>query len=391
MYLIGPLRELIEACWHQQRFERPSTVKILETLSFARRSMVASDTLPSASKVSTLNCWHGNIPFPDFKEYLFVQPGSIIFRGPEQPMYVCDNHAIRSVEPSGAVTTFAGTNEAGYNDSGKTTALFNEPACIAYYAAKDEYYVADSGNNVVRVIEPKGFVRTFAGTLASGMEDGDRDKASFWLPYGIAVNQKNGDIFVSDQMGHSIRRITQLGKVTTIAGVPGTSGFLDGPLRDAGHPEGNALLNGPAGIAYDESELCLYIADAFNHAIRKLDFKQNTLTTVAGGGEHGEDGYADQEGRAARFSFPLGVALLSSDSLLVADSDNHRIRKIDLRGGVVSTVAGSGEQGDTDGITPLTSTFNQPKAICVHPITPTATSCFIADSANGTVRKLVLI
>jgi len=116
------------------------------------------------------------------------------------------------------------------------------------------------------------------------------------------------------------------------------------------------------------------------------------LSTVAGGGEYGEAGYADQPGLAARFCFPLGVALLGSDSLLVADSFNHRIRKIDLAGGVVSTVAGqSGEQGHVDR-SALTSTFNQPKAIFVsRKSKSTATSCFIADSANCTIRELVLI
>ena len=176
-----------------------------------------------------------------------------------------NNHRIRKIDIStGEVTTFAGTgttgvNQGGFLDGPGNTARFNNPKGIAI-DANDNLYIADTGNNSIRKIDPSGNVTTYAGSGVLGFVDGASDQARFRVPTGVEVDA-NGIVYVVDQNNHSIRRVDTNGKVTTIAG-DGTFGSTDGVGEAArfGTPEGIAI--GPNGE--------LFITDLNNSLIRKI-------------------------------------------------------------------------------------------------------------------------
>jgi len=212
----------------------------------------------------------------------------------------------------------------------------------------------------------------------AGSRDGVKLTASFHRPYGIAIDQRNGDMFVPDYGGHTIRKITQQGLVGTIAGKDGVRGFQDGHAS-------SALFWSPAGLFFDVKERCLYIADSGNNRIRKLEMQTGMVSTIAG---ITEKGYQDGDVSVAKFSDPCGVTLFTKDkaqSILVADSANNKIRKIQLEDGkvTVKTIAGSAV-GSRDGKS-LLARFNCPLSLCVHPFAPI---CFVADTQNNTIRQL---
>ena len=170
-------------------------------------------------------------------------------------------------------------------------------------------------------------VNTFAGTGTAGFANGANTAAQFNNPIGVAVDS-SGNLYVADTDGHRIRKITSTGVVTTLAGT-GTAGHHDGT--------GTATrFNFPHGVAVDSSGI-LYVVDTDNHRIRKIT-STGKVTTLAG---TGTAGHHDGTGTATQFNFPHGVAVDSSGILYVADTDNHRIRKISSAG-VVTTLAGTG-------------------------------------------------
>ena len=165
------------------------------------------------------------------------------------------------------------------------------------------------------------------------------------------------------------------GSVTTVAG--GHEGYGDGPAA-------SAAFYHPAGLSWVPSQNVLYIADAGNGAIRKLDFSTNTVTTVAG---TNASGYQDGTVSQARFNHPFGV-LASPDGtkLYVADTGNNAIRLIDLNAGTVTTIAGNGGLGNTDGVG-AAARFAEPNGLAFD---ATASNIFISDFENEAIRELNL-
>lgn len=213
-------------------------------------------------------------------------------------------------------------------------------------------------------------VTTLAGSRAAGAADGIGTAATFNLPHDVAVDSA-GNVFVADANSYRIRMVTPEGVVTTIAGSPaGTSGFANGKGKDA-------LFNYPTGIAVDDSGI-LYVADSRNHRIRKI-LPDGTVSTLAGSGD---PSFADATGVLARFNEPFDVALDKDGDLYVADSKNHRIRKVTAAGSV-TTVAGSGaEVPFVDGMS-TSATFSLPLYVAVEG----SGDIFIGDSKNNRVRK----
>jgi hypothetical protein len=174
-------------------------------------------------------------------------------------------------------------------------------------------YVADGRNFTIRKILPSGLVTTLAGSAGSAaQQDGTGSGARFLSPTAVAV-AANGEVSVAD--GSAIRRISTTGAVTTIAGSVSFSGNLD----EKGTAASFSL---PQGLALDEAGN-LYVADTFNHTIRKVD-PSGTVTTYAGG--PGIPGSADGTAAAVRFAYPAGITLDASGNLFVADMDNAKIR-----------------------------------------------------------------
>jgi len=281
-------------------------------------------------------------------------------------VYVTDsvNHLIRKITPAGVVSIFAGSTE-GFANGTVNTAQFDYPSGVAVDSFGN-VYVADHDNNLIRKITPAGVVSTLAGTGTKGFADGTGTEAQFYFPTGVAVDSF-GNVYVADSVNHLIRKITPAGVVSTLAG--STGGFADGTGIAA-------QFNDPTGVAVDSSGN-VYVADANNHRIRKIT-PAKVVSTFAGSTE----GFADSTGTEAQFDFPYGVAVDSPGNVYVADSGNHRIRKI-TPAGVVSTFAGTGSEGHADGIA-TTAQFNYPTGVAVD----SSGNVYVGDFGNNRIRKI---
>ena len=193
--------------------------------------------------------------------------------------------------------------------------------------------VADSGNNALRRVSKAGEVSTLAGNGDEGFADGQGDAARFNCPSGVAL-ANNDEIVVADWGNHAIRVVTPGGAVRTLAG-NGEKGFEDG--------QGAAgRFRYPYGLARDKDGSIL-VTDMGNDAVRRVTM-EGAVSTVAG---NGEKGYADGEGATARFNQPSDVVVDGHGTIVVADRDNHLLRKI--VGRQVTTLAGGSEAGAADG------------------------------------------
>ena len=291
-------------------------------------------------------------------------------------VYVADtaNHTIRKITPAGVVSTLAGlAGSFGSADGTGSAARFNFPDGVAVDAAGN-VYVADSSNNTIRKITPAGVVSTLAGLAGiGGSADGTGSAARFSQPVGVAVDAA-GNVYVTDFSNNTIRKITPAGVVSTLAGSASSRGSADGTGSAARFFQ-------PAGVAVDAAGN-VYVADTFNHTIRKIT-PAGVVSTLAG--LAGSFGSADGTGSAARFNQPTGVAVDAAGNVYVADRSNHTIRKI-TSAGVVSTLAGLAlDPGSTDGIGSA-ARFNRPEGVAVD----AAGNVYVADTFNNTIRKITL-
>jgi sugar lactone lactonase YvrE len=203
---------------------------------------------------------------------------------------------------------------------------------------------------------------------APGTPGGTGSAASFVSPVGFAVDSA-GEVYVADYGNDEIRKITPAGAVTTLAG-SGAQGNADGTGSAAS-------FNYPESVALDSTGN-VYVADYGNNEIRKIT-PAGVVTTLAGSGEKGD---ADGTGSAASFNGPEGVAVDSAGNVYVADYGNNQIRKI-TPAGAVTTLAGSGAQGNADG-TGSAASFNGPEGVAVD----SAGNVYVGDEFNNEIRKI---
>jgi len=232
------------------------------------------------------------------------------------------------------------------------------------FDAGGNMYVADNQNHRIRKITPAGVVSTFAGSGTSGFADGTGTAAQFQAPFGVAVDV-DGNVYVADTYNHRIRKITPAGVVTTLAG-NGTYGYADGDGAVA-------KFYVPKGVAVDLSGN-VFVADENNQRIRKIT-PTGTVTTLAGS----TSGSTDGDVSVAQFSDPAGIAIDAAGNLYI--SAGHRIRKI-TPAGVVSTLAGS-----TKGITDANGSaarFSKPAGVVVD----ADGNVYVADDDNERIRKV---
>ncbi len=303
---------------------------------------------------------------------LFFQPAGIAINSTTN-LLVSDsfNHTIRIITPGGVVTTIAGLpGSAGSADGLGTVARFLGPQGLAVNLA-GLIYVADSGNNAIRAMTTAGVVSTFGGSPSGGSVDGPTTISRFYSPQSIAADS-SGNLYIADAQNSTIRRITQSGNVSLLAGSPGVFGSADATGT-------NALFAAPQGLAVDSSGN-VFVSDTGNHTIRKVS-SVGVVTTVAGAA--GLPGNADGTGTNAHFFGPTGIGLDNANNIYVADTWNHTIRKI-TPAGVVTTVAGSaGYFGSADGPT-NSARLNCPLGVAVRQ----DGSIYVADYGNNSIREL---
>lgn len=304
-------------------------------------------------------------------------------------LYVADygNNLIRKITPAGVVSTLAGSGYQGKIDETGNLASFDGPKGIAA-DAQGNLFVADAGNNRIRKITSAGVVSTIAGSDSTGVLNGIGINATFFGPEGLTVDASD-NVYVADAGNDQIRLVTAAGVVTTFAtNVTSSTGTLapnsfNNPtgvaLDGAGNvyvanylsnnillvnPSGNVSLfagidtisgakNGPANSAtfYFPNSVAIdgtgnvYVSDGVNNLIRKIT-PGGMVSTLAGSGFAGA---VDSTGTAASFSGPAGLAVDASGNVYVADSNNNLIRKI-TPAGVVTTIAGNGQSGAKNGV-----------------------------------------
>ena len=265
---------------------------------------------------------------------------------------------------AGSVTMLAGrAGLAGFANGLAAYSCFSRPSGVAVAADGGAVFIADSDGNRIRCLKD-GAVTTFAGSSKAGGSDGVGAAASFCCPWGLAFGP-GGALYVTELEGRRVRVISPAGAVSTLA----------------------TGLYRPAGIAVDAAGV-VYVADLLHHCVRRIapgaggaGSAGSAIDTLAGGGEIG---FADGAGAEARFNKPAGLALdPATGCLIVADLGNNRIRALDPRTGIVSTLAGSGVRGAADGDADAASFF-RPMGVAVD----ARGGILVADAGNQRVRYI---
>ncbi len=265
------------------------------------------------------------------------------------------------------VTTIAGST-AGHTDAVGTAAQLNGPRAVCI-DNNGYMYVADYTNNLIRKIElATNTVTTLAGST-EGFADGNGTAAKFNGPSGICTDN-NGNLYVADYFNFKIRKIViATGEVTTLTG--SNFGYANGDLA-------SAQFNAPVGICQVGNYL--YVTESINTKIRKIDLVNGVVSTLAGSVQGTTDGI----GEAAQFDGLSGICYDGAGHLYVAEINNHRIRKIVISTGEVTTFAGS-VPGFNNG-TGTSAGFNNPMGLTIS----NQNFMFVVDYGNNRIRKIDL-
>jgi sugar lactone lactonase YvrE len=337
------------------------------------------------------------------------------------------------------ITTAVGTGEKGFAGDGGPApeALLNGPFDVAFDNAGNLYFSDTFNNRIRRVDARSGVISTVAGNGEKGYsgDGGPAAAASLNEPYGIVVGRA-GDIFIADRLNARVRRIDAVsGSITTLAGIG------EAAYGGDGGPAARAGLAEPNGLALDVAERRLYVADVADHRVRVVDLASGTIATFAGTGkaEHSGDGgpareagvfgaravkYAadgmvyilERQGSSLRavdpktgvistiagttargysgdggpaleavFDAPKEMALDRDGSLLIVDTENHAIRRIDHRTGIVTNIVGGRQGGGGDGGLATEAGLDRPHGAVVGP----DGAIYIGDTNNHRIRKVV--
>ena len=294
---------------------------------------------------------------------------SFVFAQPFIPM-------VRRVSPDGTISTAVGTGERGYGgDAGPATRALLDLVHGVAALPDGSFVVDDMGNNRIRRVWPDNTITTVVGTGENGFagDGGPASAAAIALPRGVAA-RPNGELLIADTGNKRVRRVSPAGVISTVAGT-GEAGFSG----DAG-PATAARLNRPFAVAPLPGGAFL-IADLDNNRIRRVA-ADGRITTVAGTGDarfSGDGGPA----HAASLNLPHAVAALPDGGFLIADTYNHRVRRVDSNGRI-TTVAGTGTAGYSgDGGPAIRAELNLPKALAVL---PDGSGFLVGDAGNNRVR-----
>jgi len=294
-------------------------------------------------------------------------------------LYIADagNNRVRKVSLAGTISTVAGNGTAGYSGDGGQAAKaeLNGPAGVIVDSAGN-LYIADTMNNVVRMVSPSGTISTVAGGGAAFIGDGGpATSAQLSTPAGLAVDS-GGNLYIADAGFNRVRKVAPGGTITTVAGAGSASYWGDGG------PATGAQLNNPGSVSLDAAGN-LYIADTGNNRVREVS--GGIINTIAGGSGNG---YSGDGGAAtsALLNAPQGAAVDSSGNLYIADSGNYVIREV-TPSGAISTVA-----WDNSCCFPLgdfgpaaSARLSAPQGVALGVVAGTV---YIGENGAGRVRKV---
>ncbi len=282
----------------------------------------------------------------------------------------------------GTLGTIAGNGEPGYAGDGgpATAASLNEPKSLAL-DGNGGLYIADSENHCVRKVDlATGVISTVAGLCGAAEPLTGREAGP--PPADEPTLEEDDPLGDPSTEAHT--------KFAQLADLSGTVRFVVGAvpkgvrLTGDGGPATEATLNFPSALAVDGE--ALYIADTMNHRVRRVDLHTGGIQTIAGTGQHrfsGDGGPAT----AATLNEPCALALDGKGSLFIADQSNNRVRRVDLKTGLISTVAGTGESGYAgDGMPAVESPLAGPSGLAIGP----DGALYVADTFNGRIRRIDL-
>jgi uncharacterized protein (TIGR03437 family) len=313
---------------------------------------------------------------PAINALLSFSPGGVAVDNTGR-VYIADqqNNRIRRVDTAGVITTVAGDGSGTFSGDGgqATSAGFSHPPRVVADSAGNFYFGINGGR--IQKVDTKGIITTYVGTggfVFSG-DGGLATSASIsQVAAGVAVDGQ-GNFYFVDQAFYRIRKVNAAGIISTIAG-NGTQGY-----SGDGGPALNAQIDVVVGVGADNAGN-VYIADANNHRVRKVDLSGN-ITTVAG---TGTAGYSGDGGQAvnAQISAPCAVAVDGAGNLYICDTGNSTVRKVDTAG-IITTVGGTGKpQLDVDGVPATTTSLGTLEDMAVD----AAGNIYIVDYAR--IRKI---
>jgi sugar lactone lactonase YvrE len=292
------------------------------------------------------------------------------------------NHRIRRVDPhTGNIVTVAGNGTAGYAGDGgaATEASLNEPYGIAVDLAGN-LFAADRHNHCVRRVDGiSGVITTCAGNGAAGFagDGGPATEAGLVEPNGLAFDISRERLFIADVGDHRVRVVDLVvGSIATFAGTGEAAHSGDGgPAASAGVFGARAVKVSAVGR--------VYILERQGSTLRGVDPDSGVITTIAGTGARG---YAGDGGpaRAAVFDAPKEFALAPGGDILVVDTENHAIRQIDARTGIVATIAGGHKGSEGDGGAATAAGLGRPHGVVCGP----DGAIYIGDTENHRIRRL---
>ena len=287
-------------------------------------------------------------------------------------LFIADrqNNRIRMVNSAGIISTIAGSTSGFSGDGGPAvSAQISDPRGIAIDSTGN-LFIADSGNNRIRMINPAGIITTFAGGAAGFSGDGGAaTSAQLALPVDVAADAA-GNIFIADRGNYRVRTVNAARVITTAAG-----------RTDDGGPASSAQLNYPNVVAADRAGN-LYIADTDSQRVRKVT-TTGMISTIAGNGAQGFSGDGGPAA-SAQLNYPAGVTVDANGTVFIADTRNGRIRKV-TPGGTITTIAGNGKSGfGGDGGPATSALLSEPSAVAVD----VTGNLLISDTGNQRVRKV---
>jgi hypothetical protein len=313
--------------------------------------------------------------------------------------YVADQKAnqVRKITPSGIISTFAGTGAAGYSGDGgaATSAQLNGPMDVIVDGA-GFVYISDTNNNVVRMVDNRGIISTYAGqyyapgttppavcsAATNSVGDGCAgNQIILNTPVGLVFCHAQ-NLHIADELDNRVRTVDRIGYNTFTQVGDGKNGYNgDGELNTS------AELNGPMGLDMDAANY-IYVADSGNHIIRKTlltGTTPNPISTVAGtpgaAGNSGDGGSAI----SAELNSPFGVKVDPAGDVYIADNASQVVRKVDVASGTISTIAGNASAGFSgDGTAATSAQLNGPAGMVLDG----KGNLFVADSENAVVRKV---